>query len=133
MTPPSIAAKAAPATVEWDEPHEGHIRYGRIRLRFSTDECCREAEAIESAEAHHVAACVNKLAGHPDLSAVAIVPVGVMEGVREALREAADLTASRMADSIGYGPEVHRAMLGRHERMLAALAALEAKADAGPK
>ncbi len=50
------------ATIEWDEPHEGYIKLSRVRLRFSTDECCPEAEAIEHDEVKRAVASINALA-----------------------------------------------------------------------
>ncbi len=118
MTQTSIAAKAAHSPTPWSLS----VFDGRA-VMSANGFMCAEARPVSLedgdegslANARRIVACINLLSGH-DLSAVAIVPVGVTEGVRDALSRADAVTRAA-----GVWSPVYRD----------ALAALSAKADAG--
>jgi hypothetical protein len=47
------------ATLVWDEPHEAHIKCGRNRYRFGTDECAQDAAEEETKEAQDIVRRIN--------------------------------------------------------------------------
>jgi hypothetical protein len=120
MTPPSIAAKSTWTPEPWHvNPH-----FECAQNTVARDLCApiRYGNGKDpEADTERACQCVNKLAEHDDLSAVAIVPVGVMEGVKEALRIA--MTAPCRSHSNENWHLI--------SQVAQAVDALEAKADAG--
>jgi hypothetical protein len=126
---PSIAAKAALlVTDEWGKLHLGKVGRGTEVCMSGVSIPCGGAYPEADVMRDRMAACYNLLAGH-DLSAVAIVPVGVMEDAQRIIRMALRLT-KELQDS-------PRSLLSNMTEgipdMEAVLAALSAKADAGGK
>ncbi len=87
-------------------------------------------DAMQKANAARACDCVNLLAGH-DLSAVAIVPVVVMEAARRSLQRAQRHLMASVPDCAAPPLFMTPSVQGAYHAISEALAALEAKADAG--
>ncbi len=107
---------APSASITWTEPNEGQLIVGRLRLRFSTDECCRDLSDAQERAAQRIVAAVNALSplqGDP-AEALAKARIALIEANHDAVMAADHAVRS---DTVAH----HRARAAMYAAAIAAL------------